>query len=65
MGDTHLTELIAPAFYKVHNAMKRHDHTHYWLKGGRGTTKSSFAGLEVVLLLLKNKLNKSFKIFLV
>lgn len=54
MGNTHLTELIAPAFYKVHNAMKRHDYTHYWLKGGRGTTKSSFAGLEVVLLLLKN-----------
>ncbi len=49
-----LTGLVAPAFYKVHNAMKRHDYTHYWLKGGRGTTKSSFAGTEVVRLLLKN-----------
>lgn len=54
MAKTRLTELIAPAFYKVHNAMKRHDCTHYWLKGGRGTTKSSFAGIEVVNLLLKN-----------
>lgn len=54
MAGVRLTELIAPAFYKVHNAMKRHDYTHYWLKGGRGTTKSSFAGTEVVRLLLKN-----------
>ena len=54
MATTRLTELIAPSFYKVHNAMKRHSFTHYWLKGGRGTTKSSFAGVEVVKLLLNN-----------
>lgn len=52
---TRLTELIAPAFYNVHVDMKEHKYTHYWLKGGRGTTKSSMAGTEVVKLLVKNK----------
>lgn len=52
---TRLTELIAPAFYNVHVDMKEHKYTHYWLKGGRGTTKSSMAGTEVVKLLVENK----------
>jgi len=43
-----LTKLIAPSFYDVHHAIKEGRKTHFWLKGGRGSTKSSFASVEVV-----------------
>lgn len=43
-----LTDLIAPSFYDVHHDIKQGQHTHYWLKGGRGSTKSTFASVEVV-----------------
>ena len=48
------SELIAPAFYPVHADVRRHGHTEYWLKGGRGSTKSSFISVEIVMMLLKN-----------
>jgi phage terminase large subunit len=44
-----LKNLIAPAFYDVHNALKEDLYTHYRLKGGRGSTKSSCISIEVVL----------------
>ena len=44
-----LSELIAPGFYGLHGDIKRGRYTHYWLKGGRGSTKSSFVSLEIVL----------------
>ena len=44
-----LTDIIAPAFYGVHWDIKEGKHTHYKLKGGRGSTKSSFAGVEITL----------------
>lgn len=43
-----LTDLIAPSFYGVHHDFTNGQHTHYWLKGGRGSTKSSFASIEIV-----------------
>ena len=43
-----LTNLIAPSFYSVHHSIKRGQYTHYWLKGGRGSTKSSFASIEII-----------------
>lgn len=46
---TKLTELIAPSFYDLHRSIKKGDYTHYWLKGGRGSTKSSFASIEIIL----------------
>jgi len=51
---TNLTECIAPAFYPVHNAIKRENITHYWLKGGRGSTKSSFAAVEIILGMMQH-----------
>ena len=50
-----LTEVIIPHFDVVSADIKRHRHTHYWLTGGRGSTKSSFAGTEVVDTLMNNK----------
>jgi PBSX family phage terminase large subunit len=45
---------MAPHFMGVHRDCKQHKHTHYWLKGGRGSTKSSFVSLELLLLLLQH-----------
>jgi PBSX family phage terminase large subunit len=49
-----LKDLIAPPFYEVHRAIKEHSFTHYDLMGGRGSTKSSFASIEIILILLRN-----------
>lgn len=49
-----LSELIAPPFYAVHDAIRNHAYTHYWLCGGRGSTKSSFASIEIILGIMKN-----------
>lgn len=49
-----LSEHVAPDFHEVHRDIKEGKHTHYWLKGGRGSTKSSFAGLEIILGMMKD-----------
>ncbi len=49
-----LTEIIAPAFYSVHRDIVANKHTHYWLKGGRGSTKSSFVSVEIPLGIMKH-----------
>lgn len=49
-----LTDLIAPSFYALHHDVKQGRHTHYWLKGGRGSTKSSFISVEIVLGIMSN-----------
>lgn len=44
-----LKDKICPAFYKVHAAIVDDpDLVYFWLKGGRGSTKSSFAALEII-----------------
>lgn len=48
-----LTAQIAPAFYAVHRDVQAHGHVHYVLTGGRGSCKSTFAAIEVLLLLKK------------
>jgi phage terminase large subunit len=44
-----LTHAIAPSFYDIHWDIVDGDHTHYWLRGGRGSTKSSFTAIEIIL----------------
>ncbi len=51
-----LKELIAPTFMKVHRDIKRHKHTHYWLKGGRGSSKSSFISIEMIVGIMDDPL---------
>ncbi len=45
----HLTDCIASAFYPVHWDILEGQHTYYDLFGGRGSTKSSFISLEIVM----------------
>lgn len=39
--------VIAPHFYDLLDDVLDNKHTHYWLKGGRGSTKSSFIGIVI------------------
>lgn len=48
-----LSGCIAPAFYGVHRDLKRRGHSEYWLGGGRGSCKSSFVSIEIVLGLMR------------
>lgn len=50
-----LTDIIAPSFYKLHRDIKENKHTHYMIKGGRGSTKSTFAGAEIIMGILKDE----------
>ena len=50
-----LKDIIAPSFYRVHNKVKKKEKVHFWLKGGRGSTKSSFASVEIILGMMKDK----------
>lgn len=48
--------LISPSFYEVHKHIKNNDFVHYWLKGGRGSTKSSFIALEIMMSIIRDPL---------
>jgi phage terminase large subunit len=52
---TNLKSVVAPSFYGVHKHIKQNDYTHYWLGGGRGSTKSSFTAIEIILGIMKDK----------
>lgn len=49
-----LSGLIAPAFYPVHWDIAEEEHTYYDLYGGRGSTKSSFISLELILGIMQD-----------
>jgi phage terminase large subunit len=45
-------DFVIPTFHPVLGDVMAHGHTHYWLHGGRGSTKSSFISLSIVLLIV-------------
>ena len=47
-----LTEVIGCSFYKLYYDVMKEEHTHYWLKGGRGSLKSSFIGSMIPLKIM-------------
>lgn len=49
-----ISSVISKNFYEVHRDIKEHRHTHYWFKGGRGSTKSSFISIEIILGMMKD-----------
>lgn len=52
--DIKLQNLIIPSYDAVFADIMRHNHVHYVLKGGRGSTKSSFiGGIAIPLLIMK------------
>ena len=53
MTTSRLTDAISPAFYPVHHQIKSGLINEDVEKGGRGSAKSSFISIEIILLLLK------------
>lgn len=49
-----LSEIVSPAFYDLHEQIRGGECNAVVLKGGRGSTKSSFASIEVMLQLIKH-----------
>lgn len=49
-----VSEVIGPAFSDVHREIRGHRWTHHWLRGGRGSLKSTFVSIEIILLLLRH-----------
>lgn len=49
-----LKEHISPNFKELFNDIMKHKYTHYMLKGGRGSTKSTFITNIIPLLIIKN-----------
>lgn len=49
-----LSALIGPDFHGLHNDLKAGRHAEYWLKGGRGSGKSSFLSLEIALGMMRD-----------
>lgn len=47
--EVRLADLIAPSFYDLYWDVIEHHYTHYKLKGGRGSTKSSFISIMIIL----------------
>lgn len=47
-----IAQLIAKPFHEVLRDILLNRFTHYWLKGGRGSTKSSFCSLIILVLML-------------
>ena len=54
MQEIKTSELIAEPFYDLHEEFKNDVHNEYWLKGGRGSTKSTFASVQIILGLLRD-----------
>lgn len=54
MINIRMQDLIIPAYDDVFRDILNHGHTHYCLKGGRGSTKSSFVGgIDIPLLIMQ------------
>lgn len=54
MTTIRLSEILAPSFLDVHRALKAGEANQFVLKGGRGSTKSSFVSIEMILQLIKH-----------
>ena len=54
MTEIRLSELIAPSFFRLHKEIKAEKFDEIWLKGGRGSTKSTFVSIQILLGLLKD-----------
>ncbi len=54
LSSVKLSTLIAPSFYDLHKDIKAEAHDEYWLKGGRGSTKSTFVSIQILLGVIKD-----------
>jgi len=60
MTKIRLSGLIAPSFYELHRELKAELYDEYWLKGGRGSTKSTFVSIQILLGIIKEPAANAF-----
>jgi len=53
--DVSIADVIAPVFYPVYHAIEDATHSEFWLKGGRGSTKSSFCAIKTIEGMVEDK----------
>lgn len=51
--DINLKDCIIPMYHSLLDDVLRHEYTHYVMAGGRGSTKSSFVGVTIPLIIIK------------
>lgn len=49
-----LSDILSPSFKEVHHALRSGQANQFVLRGGRGSAKSSFVSVEMILQLIKN-----------
>ena len=49
-----VASMVMPAFDEVFDAVMSHTHSEFWLKGGRGSTKSSFVSIAILMLVVSH-----------
>lgn len=54
MAEIKISDIIAPTYYPVHAAIRCGMYDEYWMDGGRGSAKSSFVALEIILGMMRN-----------
>lgn len=54
MINVNLTDVIALSFYDLFWNVYNEQYTHFWLKGGRGSTKSSFVSVVIILKIMED-----------
>lgn len=52
---TKVSDSIAPHFKEAHRAIRSDLYSEYWLSGGRGSTKTSFVAIEIILGIIHNE----------
>jgi len=50
-----VADIVAEHFDPVFDEIMTHARSEFWLKGGRGSTKSSFVSIAIVMLMLANR----------
>ena len=50
-----LSRCIGTGFYGLHREIRKGEYVHYWLKGGRGSGKSSFISIEIILGVIEDE----------
>ncbi len=49
-----LSDIICEQFHELHKSVKKNEYLEYFLKGGRGSTKSSFVAIEIILGMMRD-----------
>ena len=54
MNEVRISELLTPSFQPLHYELRHEQNSDYWLKGGRGSTKSTFVSIQILLGMLRD-----------